>query len=555
MGGKNMAVVREANLQSYKMPNALIHSPRMVSFLAASTLDAILINEQLNPRKPGTNHNKIRIKDLRWITNLDSSNNVDILEKVLDELLTVSAKWNMFGDDPDFIDVQATNLLQDYSYRKRSKDGRLDIERGFVSYRLTDTVVEIIDRKTRETELNVISARIFSKPYSDRFYQLGKSLLLDNDECEKTRTVEEIKEFLGVSGKYEVYKFFNYEVIKPSLKEVSDKSDIEMKVLKTTRKNRKIYSIVFRVMKKREFQMILPFSIETIPEIFRQTIAETEEIIRKENIIKRLKSFRMSAANIDKVMKRGLNDVEDSLMSVERQIEHGYKYRFGNRKLRHDFILYGWEYVNKEKPELTPEQEEAEQMMEGCGVDEGAREQLVRDFDLHRIKENIELATKEFEAGKTKTTLAAHVVAAIKTDYRPKKSSYEAGLTAANEAKAKILAEQQKQKEQVEVWMDEFSREKRNKSEQIWDGMTEVEQQKLFDAFLVSDLVGDVMRKGFQEKRLKHKIANGLFFGSFIPGKSLELHERDFVVWVKQEKNVALVHNQQTREYRFDKAQ
>lgn len=509
-----MAMVEEKDIQSYRMPNALIHSPRMVSFLAASTLDAILINEQLNPRKRGETKNKIRIKDLRWIANLDNSNNTDILEKVLDELLTVSAKWNMFGDDPDFIDVKATNFLQDYSYRKRSKDGSLDIERGFINYRLTQTVVEIIDKKTRETELNVISAKIFEKPYTERLYQLGKSFLGDKDECEEEKTVTETKEFLGVGDKYETFKGFNYEILKPSLKEISEESDIEMKVARTIRKSRNIHKLVFYVRKKDGFQMTLPFSIETIPEIFRRTIAETEENIRRENIIKRLKSFRMSDQNVKKVMARenhDLNVIEDRMMQAERQVQRGYKYRFGNRKFRHDFILYGWKYIenqddNSHKP--SDEQKESEKIMRDCGVNGDVAMRLARDHDLQRIKENIDLAKKEFEAGNTKTTLAAHVVSAVKSDYRPKKSPFEAKKDAEKEVQAKAVREQALKKEiaeQESALKREFDEESREEAVKIYRGLPKQKQEDIYE-----EIIGSV--RGYDQKMIEEKRENNIKF-------------------------------------------
>ena len=542
-----MSIVSEEGLRSYRMPNALIHSPRMVSFLAASTLDAILINEQLNPRKLGTTENKIRIRDIRWIANLDSSHNTDILEKVLDELLTVSAKWNMFGDDPNFIDVRATNFLQDYSYRKKSKDGSLDVERGFVRYKLTETVVEIIDKKTRETELNVISSRMFDRPYADRFYQLGKSFLIDKEESEDVRAVHELKEFLGVGEKYETYKLFNYEVMKPSLLEVSERSDIDMKILKTIRKNRKIYSIVFSTSKKREFQMSLPFCIESIPEIFRRTIAETEEQIRRENIVKRLKSFRMSGKNIDLVMQRGLDSVEASLMKAERQIARGYKYRFGNRKFKHDFILHGWEYIEEKAPDtLSQQDEEVNQLLENCGVDEAVRKQFLRDFDYERIKGNVVIASEDFKAGKTKTTLAAHVVSAIRTDYRPKSSLLEEAEKNKKEASAKAFKEKVAQQRQIKQWEDEFSAIRKSKIEAVWDTLSMTEQEQRLEAFRLTE--NATMQKLHAGKGLENVGFKMAFFFSF-EKEILSPTERDFIVWGKKEKGVVLIKDKRTRDY------
>ena len=509
-----MAVVKDKELQSYRMPNALIHSPRMVSFLAASTLDAILINEQINPRKCGETINKIRIKDLRWIVNLDNSNNTSILEKVLDELLTVSAKWNMFGDDPDFIDVKATNFLQDYSYRKKSKDGSLDVERGFINYRLTQTVVEIIDRKTKETELNVISAKIFEKPYSERLYQLGKSFLLDKDGCEEERTVQETKEFLGVADKYESFKVFNYEVLKPSLKEIREESDIEMQVVKTIRKSRKIHQIVFYVCKKEGFQMTLPFSIETIPEIFRRTIAETEGHIRRENIIKRLKSFRMSDGNVKKVMARenhDLNIIEDRIMQADRQIQRGYKYRFGSRKFRHDFILYGWKYIetlDDERKKASNDQKEVAKLLKECGVHDKIAIQLAKDYDIKRVQENIDLVKKILETGDTKKTLAAHVVSAVKTDYRPKKSLYEVNKEAEQEAQAKAVHKQALKRateERESTIKMEFDQEARNEAVQIYRGFSKHKQEAIY-----KEIIESVSR--FDQEMIREKREESMIF-------------------------------------------
>jgi len=557
---KKMATVKEESLQSYRMPNALIHSPRMVSFLAASTLDAILINEQLNPRKRGETKNKVRIKDLRWIVNLDSSHNTDILEKVLDELLTVSAKWNMFGDDPDFIDVKATNFLQDYSYRKRSKDGSLDIERGFINYRLTQTVIEIIDKKTKETELNIISAKIFEKPYTERLYQLGKSFLSDHDECEEERTVKEIKEFLGVFDKYESYKGFNYEVLKPALNEINKESDIEVQIIRTIRKNRKIHKIVFHVKEKRGFQMALPFSIETIPEIFRRTVAETEGVIRRKNIIKRLKFFRMSDANVKKVIERennNINAIENQITQAEQQIEQGYKYRFGNRKFYHDFILYGWKYIEKETDkDIPPENHELIENLDLYGIKPTESKKLISEFGSEAVQNGlqsgIQQIIKKEEKGESIENKPGYIVGCINKGAGVKtKADKEAEAKKQKAAKERKAQEEAKKKADnlIASLLKEFESKQKEIIRKIFEALPEQEKDrelKIFERKIEGFPTGKIFANVENQHAIFDQKKSGLKFAehSIITG-TLRIHLLDrfkhgmtpeqakFTIWAK----------------------
>ncbi len=68
--------------------------------------------------------------------------------------------------------------------------------------------------------------------------------------------VEQLKFLLGVDGKYPQYKDFNKRIIKPSIKEINEKTTIKILEVKPIRQNRKIQSLEFHFADKSEKQTV-----------------------------------------------------------------------------------------------------------------------------------------------------------------------------------------------------------------------------------------------------------------------------------------------------------
>jgi len=87
--------------------------------------------------------------------------------------------------------------------------------------------------------------------HSIRLYEL---IMRFNDTNVRKISIEEFKSALGISDKYEQYKDLNKWVIKPALKELRKKLDIEVTTLKT---GRKITALYFTFSDKKEVQQEL----------------------------------------------------------------------------------------------------------------------------------------------------------------------------------------------------------------------------------------------------------------------------------------------------------
>lgn len=557
MGYRSLTKITEHELATVKHPNALIHSPRLMSHLAASTLDVIMINEQLNPRPPGTKWNKFRIKELKWIANFGKSNNTDIFEKVFDEVLGAKSKMNIFGDDPNFIDVEANNFIQGYRYRKKATDGSLDIERGFVHYHLTDMVADIIDKHSKTTEINIISAKLFINQYSNKFYQLGKSVLQGKQEVEITRTIQELRCYAGVEDKYESFRDFNRNVITTPFKDVSKYSDIEISVIEKIKKKRKIHAFRIKIKEKTGFQMALPgiLTIDTIPTMYRRVRVETEDQIRKENLTKRLRAVRMPVKTISRIIKeRGIDEIEDVYMEASKQISDGYKYKFGEKKFIRDFVLNGWRYTIAKQNEISNKKEEPLSEIEKKLIHHGISETNVREiYSKHgkvHTEEILEYGLKQIEKMKKDNKLKGPEAnylfslfkkgAGIKT---PAERKAEANEKAKKEAYTKAKAEAK----EIENLKNEHDSLKKDKVKNSWEKLTQDEKDTWIKEYCHGSEISE-FHKGKDLSDSGFKIIFFYWWGKQTLPKSL----LDFPAWVRTETGRD-VEEYQRGEYRFKK--
>lgn len=123
---------------------------------------------------------------------------------------------------------------------------------GKVTITWSDDVLKYISQlKSRFTSYKLRNIADLQSSSSIRMYEL---LMKFNDTGIRKISLDDFKSSLGISGKYDQYKDLNKWVIKPSVKELSSKMDIDVSPIKT---GRKITALYFEFSEKSEIQLEL----------------------------------------------------------------------------------------------------------------------------------------------------------------------------------------------------------------------------------------------------------------------------------------------------------
>lgn len=120
---------------------------------------------------------------------------------------------------------------------------------GKVTLVWSDDVLKYISQlRSRFTSYKLRDIADLQSSHSIRLYEL---LMRFSDTGVRKISIDGFKAALGISGKYEQFKDLNKWVIKPALKELSKKLNIEITTLKT---GRKITALYFTFSEKKEYQ-------------------------------------------------------------------------------------------------------------------------------------------------------------------------------------------------------------------------------------------------------------------------------------------------------------
>ncbi|MGQ9370003.1 replication initiation protein [Azospirillum sp. ST 5-10] len=426
-------------------PDDLINSPNYVSMAAAYLVNAILLNEQLNPSEENTVR-RIPVRDVRLLLGAENSHNTQFLERVLDELLLTKITWGklvwpgerdpeMDGDgeaevetdvDPEGeMTVTATTFLSEYAYRVRSKDGMVP-ERGFIKYRLNPRIHQIMREKRLVTNINLVTQRAFTFQYSQKLYEvLQRTLQRNPDKPAPTEIIRvaDLRILLGVGpDRYPVFADLNRYVLKPAVDEISQASDIQV-ATKTLRQNRAAYGIEFTVTRKREFQFSLALDAHTLPELFRQAMLEKRNDAERGHVVRRLSSYNINkAAAVEYIEKIGLARVEEVIRLCEADFKAGYKPQNKNAYVRS--CLKGTSTPGEfaaRAAAIGADVEEAKRPWLDClrqefGFTEAEAAKAVGEHDARRLAANVEYVRAQRGRGGRKLG-KAYLKAALRDDY------------------------------------------------------------------------------------------------------------------------------------------
>lgn len=126
---------------------------------------------------------------------------------------------------------------------------------GRVSFTFSDRILPFLfelDFKLGFTKYELLSVSGFSSVYSFRLYELAVKMLgMKNQVLD----LDELRRILQLENKYKEYKEFNKFVLKPSLSDINEKSDLLLN-LEPVKLGRKIVGLSFQIAKKAKMKNV-----------------------------------------------------------------------------------------------------------------------------------------------------------------------------------------------------------------------------------------------------------------------------------------------------------
>lgn len=410
-------------------PDDLIFSPQLVSQAASYMLNAVLLNERVNDHEIN-DERRISIRDVRLLIGAEKSHNAAFLEKVLDELVSIKIKWGeLLGPDdgerksddgqPDRLNV-IVPFLQKAAYRSRS-DGTVDPERGYIIYKLSDPIHEIIRARRSLTNVHVLMQRQFERPYSFRLYEVFQSLFQKQsgaNAISQIYTIQFLRTLLGVDG-YPVFGDFNKYILKPNIEEVNLRSEFSIEV-KPLRKGKAVYALEFTAARKREFQLQLDLATgDKLPKLLERALQAKRVGMEREQVLKRLSDYKISRTTAaDVIDQLGLEAVEAIVAKVDADIASGYKPRSRTAYMRS--CLAGdsapGEHAASAGVEALPPTPVVDTLMEEFGLSQRDAAALCREVPPEQIDSALAYVRQQ-KANTGKVYGKGYVIRAIRDDY------------------------------------------------------------------------------------------------------------------------------------------
>ena len=204
-----------------------------LSLLERKVMNVLLLTAQANLKTQETYF--ITVGDLAYLTGFDSHNN-NYLKKTLGKLRDISIKWNILGQDS----FGEHSLLAGYIYKK-----------GIIEYSFDPLLKKyFLDEYLTYTKLLLAVQKKFKRAYSIPIYEICQKYFDVKRKRGETPflKISTIRKLCGLQeGQYRETKSFLRGVIKTSIAEINQESDLWIEAPLLQRENRNIVAIKFKI--------------------------------------------------------------------------------------------------------------------------------------------------------------------------------------------------------------------------------------------------------------------------------------------------------------------
>lgn len=245
-------------------PTGTIQIANKFSLVERKLLNAIIWHSQKNHFK--TQELSIPVREIFSLIGLEKSRNNDILKDAVRMLTGTIIEWNNFGVD----------RVTEWGVCTFLASGK--IVSGKLFYRLNPELIKQINQPTLYAKIQLLIQGQVKKRHALVLYEFFLDALsrVKKDALNLVTPLDQLFQLLGANEDM-TYKIFNRDVIKPSIKEISQHTDIDV-ACSTNRKGRQVAEIVFHVAKKTNFQLSIDFdAIEDEDENAKKLLIEYDE--------------------------------------------------------------------------------------------------------------------------------------------------------------------------------------------------------------------------------------------------------------------------------------
>ncbi len=190
------------------------------------------------PHMLRTTRHEINVNDLAWGMGLDrATQRMSRLIENLEKMMAARVIWNLLDEKGDLEEWESTTLLPYVKFNRRTQ---------IVTYEFTRAFQERVYSPTEFAEIALRMQRAFRSEHALALYENARRFLPQGET--PWIPIETFRKLMGVDKKtyYDEYKYLNSRLIKPSIKQVNDCSDIRVQ-MKTKRSNRAVVELKFLV--------------------------------------------------------------------------------------------------------------------------------------------------------------------------------------------------------------------------------------------------------------------------------------------------------------------
>ena len=257
----------------FNKPTGATHISHQFSLTEHKLLNALIWNAQRKGGDLSSAEIEMPTNEVFQVLGWHGSNNTDDLKAAVRSLVGTTIEWNEFGVDRS----------QSWSVCTFLSSGKL--RSGKLRYRLNPEIVEQINRPTLFAKMQLLIQNNFgSKRYPLKIYEF----LLDH-VCRAQRKRLRIADvpldgffgYLGIEGRTytseDGFKNFNRRILKPALKDINDRSDLEV-MCKYIRQSRRVVALTFDINRKDSFQLEFPLD-EALPARIEPAAGADDELL------------------------------------------------------------------------------------------------------------------------------------------------------------------------------------------------------------------------------------------------------------------------------------
>lgn len=252
----------ELGKKELKKHISAIRVSQNVGLLGRKIWNVLLLNAYENLLENKTHSIPVRV--LSEVIGYDSKS-YKSLDKALERLQTTLVTWDLGGGK------KVDGMWLD-NFKRSQMMGGISISDGVIDYRFDSDLAKILYNPQIYQRISIAQQKLFKSSHSLalwenclRYVKVGSTGMSDLDEW---------REILGATSKsYNQFKEFKRAVLNPSLKEVSELSNIEV-FLQTEKRGRKITKIGFLIKEKSQRSLF-----DNDPELVKEK-AEYEDLIK-----------------------------------------------------------------------------------------------------------------------------------------------------------------------------------------------------------------------------------------------------------------------------------